>query len=210
MITIDKKYILEYIKDMLNSYKIKEINFKEETYHHNSSYKNGTSIIKNGLLSLNELNKKGIISLRKEELNLLNDHYSHVNGIYGISLSKVGLTDLYRDEEEYNPFRNDVIDIIISNEVKAPRSSIHYGNEFIADSIIENKYFKSIDIRLFDFIENIKYEKDKLKLIENYNYLLDIAKTIKEEKLNISIREMSNTNLTLDIDKLSNSKKLII
>ena len=43
--------ILEYIKDTLNSYKIKEINFKEETYHHNSSYKNGTSIIKSDLLA---------------------------------------------------------------------------------------------------------------------------------------------------------------
>ena len=209
MITVDKKYIKEYLEDTLNSYRIKPKDIDENLYHHNSSYKDGASIVKNGILSLKELNKKNIIKLSEEQLKLYDDRTSHVNGTDGISLSIVGLTDLYRDEDEYNPFTSNSLDIIISREVQARRSSIHYGNEFIASKRISSKLFKSIDVRLFKLIDKIDYEQDLTRLIENYNHLLDIAKVIKEKQIDICLREMSYENITLDIDKLSRSSKIL-
>lgn len=210
MITIDRKHIKEYLEDTLNSYRIKTKVIEENLYHHNSSYKDGTSIVKNGILSLEELNKKEIIKLSEEQLELYDDTLSHINGADGISLSIVGLTDLYIDEDEYNPYSPYSLDIIISKKVQARRSSIHYGNEFIAKTKISSKLFESIDVRLIKFLENIKHESDITKLIENYNHLLDIAKAIKEKGLDISIREMSNENITLDVEKLSNSPKIFV
>lgn len=210
MITIDKKNIKTYLEDILNSHRIKSKNIEDKLYHHNSSYKDGISIIKNGILSLKELNNKQIIKLSEEQLKLYDDTSSHVNGADGISLSIVGLTDLYRDEDEYNPFSPDSLDIIVSKEVQARRSSTHYGNEFIAKTKISSKLVESIDVRLIKFLENIKHESDIKKLIENYNHLLDIAKAIKEKGLDISIREMSNENITLDVEKLSNSPKVFV
>lgn len=210
VIILEKEYIKEYLHDTLNSHRIKTKNIEEGLYHHNSSYQFGVSIVKNGILSLEELNKKQIIKLSEEQLKLYDDTYSHVNGANGISLSIVGLTDLYRDEDEYNPFDSNKLDIIVSKQVQARRSSTHYGNEFIASKKISSKLFESIDVRLIKFLENIKHESDITKLIENYNHLLDIAKAIKEKGLDISIREMSNENITLDVEKLSNSPKIIV
>lgn len=210
MITIDKKNIKNYLEDILNSHRIKSKNIEDKLYHHNSSYKDGISIVKNGILSLKEMNNKKIIQLSKEQLELYDDTSSHINGSDGISLSIVGLTDLYRDEDEYNPFDSNKLDIIVSKEVQARRSSTHYGNEFIASKKISSKLVESIDVRLIKFLENIKHESDITKLIENYNHLLDIAKAIKEKGLDISIREMSNENITLDAEKLSNSPKIFV
>ncbi|MBE6159912.1 MAG: hypothetical protein E7157_02570 [Lactobacillales bacterium] len=210
MIIVDRKHIKEYIEDTLNSYRIKPKTIEEKLYHHNSSYKDGASIIKNGILSLEQLNNKKIIQLSEEQLKLYDDTSSHVNGADGISLSIVGLTDLYRDEDEYDPFVPDSLDIIVSKEVQARRSSTHYGNEFIAKTKISSKLFESIDVRLLKLIDRIKYDSDTIKLIENYNHLLDIAKTIKLKELDISIREMSGENLTLDIERLSDSPKVFV
>lgn len=210
MITLERRNVSEYLQDTLNSYRIKPRNIEDGLYHHNTAYEYGTSVIKNGVLSLKELNRKKIINLTEEQIKLYDDTSSHVNGADGISLSIVGLTDLYRDEDEYNPFDSNSLDIIISKEVKAGRSSIHYGNEFIASTKISSKLFESIDVRLISFLEKIKHESDITKLIEKYNHLLDIAKAIKEKELDISIREMSRENLNLDIEKLSNSQKVFI
>lgn len=210
MITIDRKHIKEFLYDTLNSYRIKSKYIEEGLYHHNSSYKDGISIIKNGILSLEELNKKEIIKLSEEQLKMCDDTSSHANGKNGISLSIVGLTDLYRDEDEYSPFIPDLLDIVISKEVNARRTSINYGNEFIVSKKISSRLFESIDVRLFKLIDRIKHESDLKKVIENYNHLLDIAQAIKEKQVEICLREMSDENLTLDIESLSKSPKVFV
>ena len=103
-IIIKEKYILEYIRNMLYacSYAIKNIDDNAYQYHHNTAYEYAPSIIKYGILSIEELNSLGIRSYSKDYLKFIDDIESHVNGKDGISLSVTGLTDLYKDEDEYD------------------------------------------------------------------------------------------------------------
>lgn len=209
-IEIEEKYIFEYIKDILNESKIKQVNVSDSLYHHNRSYKNTPVAIRHGLLSLRELKEKGIIHLTDEQLRLYDDETSHINGVDNISLALTGLTDLYKDEEEYDPYSPFKPDILIDRSIKTRRSSYHYGNEFLASSPILNDNFRSVDIRLLKLIE--LYEQKILikkfdetyvtNLIEKYNYLREIAIAIIEMNLSIPLREMSKDNLTLDIEKI--------
>ena len=48
--------ILEYIRDMLNDYKTKTVEVNNAMYHHNTSYSKVPTVLKYGILSLNELN----------------------------------------------------------------------------------------------------------------------------------------------------------
>lgn len=203
-ILLEEKYILEYIKDILNDLRLKSTNISDK-YHHNSSYKDASSICRYGILSLNDLNKLGITNYTKEFLEKMNDTESHINGNNKVSLSVVGLNDLYKDEFEYIPFDSNLVDFIVSSEIKACRSAIHYGNEFLSDSINIDK-IKSVDIRLLQLIE--QNNTDLKSIIEKYNYLKDIALAIKDSKLDIPLREMSS-NFDIDIDKLSNNPKVL-
>ena len=100
-IYLDLSDALEYIKESFEDAVIKGQDIKNARYHHNSVYQNAPSIVKYGLLSLNGIYRKGIKDFSKEILALSDDISSHVNGNDGISLSVVGLTDLYKDEDEY-------------------------------------------------------------------------------------------------------------
>lgn len=207
-ILLQEKYILEYIKDMISSFKIKNININNAKFHHNTSYRITPSVLKHGILSISELNKLGIINYTEEQLKKMSDIESHVNGINAISLSVVGLTDLYIGEFEYDPYDPKQVDLLISSDIKASRSSIHYGNEYLSYTNIESDKIKSVDIRLFKLIEEAKTIEEIKKIIEKYNYLIEIAKTIKNLNLDMPIRDMSSENLTLDVYKLSKSKKI--
>ena len=88
---IREKYVLEYIKDILSTYSYALKNVDDAKYHHNASYKDARFIIKYGILSMEEINKLGIKSYSEEDLNLMDDIESHVNGKDGVSLSIVGL-----------------------------------------------------------------------------------------------------------------------
>jgi len=209
-IILEEKYILEYVKDMINSFKIKNINVNDAKFHHNTSYKLAPSILKHGILTIVDSNKLGITNYTEKELKLMSDTDSHVNGIDSISLSIPGLTDLYKDEMEYSPFKPTEIDLLISNDVKASRTTTHYGNEYLSHGSILVDKIKSIDIRLVKLIEEAKsIEKIKV-IIEKYNYLIGIAKILKELNLDMPIRDMSNENLTLDTDAISNIQKIIL
>lgn len=204
---LEEKYIYEYIKDILNESKVKPENVSDSLYHHNRSFKRTPIVIRYGILSLKDLNELGIEKMTDEQLKLYSDETSHINGIENISLALTGLTDLYRDEDEYDPYSSYKPDILIDRSVVARRSTYNYGNEFLASSPITNDKFRSIDIRLFNLISeygkknNIDGPKD---LIEKYNYLREIAQAIIEAKLSLPLREMSNDNLTLDIEKIKN------
>ena len=207
-IVLEEKYVLEYIKDTLTSLKTNAKEVVDAKYHHNAGYKNISSILRYGILSLLEANKLGIIKYSDEYMHIMNDITSHVNGNDSISLSVVGLSDLYPREIEYNPYNPNYLDLVISSDVKVMRSSINYGNEFLAYNKINPDKIKSIDIRLLNLMKSKKC--DNKDLIKKYNYLKDIALIIKELNLDILLREMSYDNLTLDIDKVSKIKQIVI
>ena len=213
-ILLEEKYILEYIRDSINDFKIRSVEINNAKYHHNTSYSFAPLILKHGILSQSELNRLGIKKYSSEVLKLLSDTDSHVNGIDDVSLSVVGLTDLYRDEMEYNPYDPSSVDFTISNDIQARRSTIHYGNEFLCHKNIDNDKLKSVDVRILKLIEltliNKKDSQSIKNIIDKYNCLKNIALAIKQYKLDIPFREMSQDNLTMDVDKVSKAPQLIL
>jgi len=210
---IREKYALEYIKDILSTYSYALKNVGDAKYHHNAPYKDARFIIKYGILSMEEINKLGIKSYSEEDLNLMDDIESHVNGKDGVSLSIVGLTDLYKDEEEYNPFMPNVVDFLIDNNIKAFRNTIHYGNEFVSEGKITSDKIKSADIRLVKYIDSLP-KKDNIDIIDvvnKYNNLILMSKEIVSSNKDIQIREMSDgCNKTIDTLKISEEPRLIL
>lgn len=211
-IQIEESYIPEFITDTISSSRINSVAVSNDVYHHNTSYKHTSEIIKHGIMSAEEKAKRGLFEITPQLEHIYNgEHY--VNGLQNISLAKVGLTDLYPDEDEYDPYSSFQTDILITDalEPKPRRSSVNYGNEFLVQGIILPEYFKSIDFRLLKYIEQYKqgrYSKEKmqflLELIEKYNCLRQIAKALKDSNLDIPFREMSTENITLDPEKVLN------
>ena len=210
---IREKYVLEYIKDILSTYSYALKNVDDAKYHHNAPYKDASFIIKYGVLSMEEINKLGIRSYSEKELNLMDDIESHVNGKNGVSLSVVGLTDLYKNEEEYNPFMPNVVDFLIDNNIRAFRNTIHYGNEFVSESKITSDKIKSADIRLIKYIDSLP-KKDSIDIIDvvnKYNNLILMSKEIVSNNKDIQIREMSDSFIkTIDTLKISEEPRLIL
>lgn len=212
-VILNEKDILVYIKDVIKSCSYGNLNMRQDLFHHNTHYDSAPSIIQNGILSLQKLKDLRLLEISNQTLELADDTSSHINGKDGISFSKVGLTDLYRDEMEYCPFNPRYVDILVG-DIVAHRMSDHYGNEFIArDSVMPDK-FRSVDIRLLEFIyaiENSRRYFSIEELIIDFNYLREIALAMKKRGLDIPLRETSNNqSVTLDIDSLANNKKLIL
>lgn len=208
---IEEKYVLEYIKDMINDYRIKSVEVNNAKYHHNTSYKNVPIILKYGILSLNELNRLGLRNDTTEFLKKMSVEESHINGIDGISLSVVGLTDLYSNEEEYDPYIPGVADFIISSDLTPmSRFNYHYGNEFVYKKVIPVEKIKSLDVRILKLLDKQKDLSNIKKVIDNYNALKEIALIMKELQVDMPLREMSEDNLTIDIDKMANTPRLIL
>lgn len=208
---MQKNLALKYILEILKIYKGEKVKIENARYHHNSDYKDAISIGINGVLSLASLVELGFIDMKEEQLNRYSDTTSHINGINGVSLSVVGLTDLYKDEFEYDPFIKSKVDVIIDSSVKAHRDSTNYGNEYVTDEDINVNFIRSIDIRLEEYINEIINAKDIKKIdvaVKKFNYLIDIAIVLKEK--NILLREASyGQNKILDKDKISELKKII-
>lgn len=214
-IILEEKYVLEYIKSIISDCSLKSYEIRDARYHHNTTYDDCKSVIENGILSLNELNNRGIKKFTKEQLRLMSDTDSHINGIDGISLSVVGLTDLYRDEDEYIPNNELMVDFIISSSIKACRYSMHYGNEFIAENHIDTTDIRALDIRILKLISRFEedlYDGRKLEdIIKKFNILSDITNSMKLCKSNIILRENSkNNNTMLDTNKLSMTPKILL
>ena len=204
-ILLEKKYILEYVKSIINDTKIGTSNTIDCKYHHNTSYKDASSILNNGILTMRDIKKLNIRDYSQEILNKMSDIESHINGIDKVSLSVVGLTDLYDDEFEYDPYTPFMVDFVVSNDIKAYRSTLNYGNEFLSDSISKDK-LASIDVRILKLIDNaLNNSLNSIEdIIEKYNYLRDIAITIKQNNMSLPLREMSlDGECAIDTDKLS-------
>lgn len=208
---IETTLLSEYIEEIfdLNTYEGDEI--ENARYHHNANYEKAPSILKNNILSIRRLYERGAINLSQQQLYLLDDILSHANGTDGISLSVVGLKDLYKDEFEYNPFNPKYMDYIISSDIKAQRYTTNYGNEYIAKNEISLSDIKSIDFRLIEYIKSISLREtdDYNDIIKKYNTLLYVTKKLVREELPIVIREMSSTQKTFDIVNMSKNPYLV-
>lgn len=204
-IILEKKYALEYVKDILNDVRLKETNIKNAKYHHNTSYSNAPLVCQYGILSLQDIKKHKIRDYTDEFLTRMSDIESHINGSDSVSLSVVGLDDLYPNEDEYNPHSSHLVDFRVTSDIKAHRSTLHYGNEYLSDSISIDK-LRAIDIYLLELISK---ESDINKVIEKYNDLIKICISMKKMNLDIPLRELSfDTNHAIDIDRLSRYQKV--
>lgn len=228
---VEEKYLYEYIREMLYSAVISESNLNPNSYyHHNTNYKSLLEILKYGILSKRnyaKLIKKR--DLTEKEEYLYSDE-SYVNGADYISLSKMGLSDLYRDEEEYDAYTPHTTDLLIDPNIKADRRTTNYGNEFLAlDGIIPISSIKSIDLRLIKYaylvsknnrdyilknIRNTNYaylalDKNILDVLEYYNSIIDTCNFMLDNNINIKIREVSdNKKIILDPTLIRKNKKI--
>ena len=214
-IIIKEKYILEYIRNMLYacSYAIKNIDDNAYQYHHNTAYEYAPSIIKYGILSIEELNSLGIRSYSKEYLKFIDDIESHVNGKDGISLSVTGLTDLYKDEDEFDPCQSNIVDFLVDENIKTVRNTTHYGNEFISENKISSDKIVSADIRIINYINNLSEKDGKaiFSVINKYNQIIMMSKEILRHNRDMQMREMSEgVNRKIDVEKMSKMPRLLM
>ena len=205
--------VLKCVKENLNILKTNSVNINRGKYHHNTQYDQASSVCRYGILTLADLNKQGLRNDTASFLEIMDDSDSHANGKNSVSLSVVGLTDLYIGEPEYNPFSPYLVDFIISSDVKARRFSGNYGNEFLSFGSISNKDLRAIDIRLLKLIKLKEQglEIPSSEILKKYNALIGIALEMKKQELDIPLREMSDTDgFVLDKEKLSLMRKLVI
>lgn len=214
-VIIKEKYILEYIRNMLYacSYAIKNIDDNAYQYHHNTAYEYASSIIKYGILSIEELNSLGIRSYSKDYLKFIDDIESHVNGKDGISLSVTGLTDLYKDEDEFDPCQSNIVDFLVDENIKTVRNTTHYGNEFISENKISSDKIVSADIRIINYINNLSEKDGKaiFSVINKYNQIIMMSKEILRHNRDMQMREMSEgVNRKIDVEKMSKMPRLLM
>ena len=214
-VIIKEKCVLKYIRDMLYacSYAIKNIDDNAYQYHHNTAYEYAPSIIEHGILSMMELNSLGIRSYSKEYLNFIDDIESHVNGKDGISLSVTGLTDLYKNEDEFDPCQSNIVDFLVDENIKTVRNTIHYGNEFISRDKITSDKIVSADIRIINYINNLSKKDGEFifSAINKYNQIIMMSKEILRHNRNIQMREMSEgVNRKIDVKKMSEMPRLLM
>ena len=214
-VIIKEKCVLKYIRDMLYacSYAIKNIDDNAYQYHHNTAYEYAPSIIEHGILSMMELNSLGIRSYSKEYLNFIDDIESHVNGKDGISLSVTGLTDLYKNEDEFDPCQSNIVDFLVDENIKTVRNTIHYGNEFISRNKITSDKIVSADIRIINYINNLSKKDGEFifSAINKYNQIIMMSKEILRHNRNIQMREMSEgVNRKIDVKKMSEMPRLLM
>lgn len=208
---LDEKDALDYVKESIEEAKIKLVDIKNARYHHNSDYQNAPSIVKHGLLPIESLHGLGVKTCSDKFLKCCDDTTSHINGCDGISLAVVGMTDLYKDEDEFDPLVPHNIDFIISSDVYAYRNTTNYGNEFICPNSITNDLIRAVDIRLLTLINEALDNKltgntEQVKLIlEKYNALKKVCEQMKKSNLDAYLREMSLKQTTLDYEKVASN-----
>lgn len=183
-------------------------------YHHNIPYHKVSSVIKHGILSLEEQYKLEGKELTSEQKMKYSREGGHINGVDEISLASMDIdfSRLYRDEIVYDPYSEHLVDILISNKIKAYRITEHYANEYLTENKINTNDFKTIDIRLLQYLKKCISKEDLEQGIQNYNNLLDIVYMMVQENVDIPIREMSvNENaFALDKTKVLELPKIVI
>ena len=200
--------IEDYIIDSLYQLRCELTIMDNIKFHHNTSYQYAPLICEYGILPLLDLNMLGIRNDSKETLEKMDDIESHINGNSGVSLAIVGLKDLYEGESEYDPFDPSKVDFTLDNSVIAHRNSCHYGNEYICSKSIGIEKILTADVRIIEYIDRCKKVDE---LVDMYNSLIEIARVIDKNNLDIKLREMSyDNNFSIDTSKLALSKEIKI
>lgn len=210
---------IELVKESIINVMTPSKDIVDAGYHHNRNYNDAIVVCKHGIMTISDLNTLGIRNDTPEALKTMSDSESHVNGIDAVSLSVVGLRDIYDDEDVYDPFNPRCVDFLIDKNVKAGRSSIHYANEFLCHRSIDVDELRSVDIRLLKLIQLVKSNDRETTIfngvndntiINNYNCLIDIAREIENQGLPIPLREMSDDSKVyrLDICELAKKSKM--
>lgn len=213
-IELDDEHLIEYITDMISTFRENVLYVQNARYHHTTKYKDAASVCKYGILTLEDLNRWGIRNDSPEFIRRMDDIDSHINGADGISLAVVGLPDIYPDEHEYNPYEPTRVDFLVSSDVRARRVSTHYGNEFIHTGSINLADIESVDIRILELIrksQEIGIGIPHSLLKEIYNYLIEISIALTNNGYNIPLREMSEyEGYKLNLVKASKTEKIKI
>ena len=167
MTILEEKFVLEYVQDMLSTYKLCNADKLEGAkYHHNASYEDAPSIVEHGILPIKNIVSLGLKTYSEDFLKVAGDTESHVNGDSAVSLSIKGLDDLRPDEWEYNPDNPLYVDFRVDSGIKASRSSIHYGNEYLSYQAIHPDKIRSMDIRLLQLIQTKKSDEEIVEIEE--------------------------------------------
>lgn len=203
VVNYDVDKIYEFVKENIYSCRTAFTSVNNAKFHHNISYEHVPSAMEYGILSY--YHQKKLIENREltdDELFLYNDDF-HVNGVSCVSLSTLDIDmSMVGDDEWIYDYRTEnAADILVSSDVKAYRFATNYANEFLVNGIIPAASFKAIDLRLLSY-EFTDGDNKIRSLINNYNYLRNIAASLREQKLDIPIRERSIENFNLDVKKL--------
>lgn len=172
-------------------------------YHHNSPFNKVPSLLKHGILSKNEyLKLTGKKLSDKEKILRLDEYYA--NGLDYVSISATGGLDVSKREKseklEYISSGENEVDIIVDDSINTMRCSRNYYNELLVKGKIKRDDIITIDVRILSRILNGKNVKS---IIDDFNTLPLIAKTILDDNLNIQIREATYSD---DITALSKRK----
>ena len=168
----------------------------DNRYNCNVAIEDIPSVLRLGLLCKDKKVKicEGRELTKEEYAYYTSDH--HVNGVDSISLSRMDIdfSKMYRDEDWYDASSGILANLVISNSVKASHVTHHFYNEFLAYDSIDPKYFEAIDVRVLRAYQSNKLDSEEFiikNLLNQYNSLIDIAKTMKELGINIPLRESS-------------------
>ena len=226
-INVDVNNVYSVVKENVYSCVDTPIRIDDIKFHHNLHIESIPNALKYGLLS-NEMKAK-IIEIRElteqEIFMYSDDHY--VNGKDNISLASTmeDSSKMSSHERLYNSYQTGLSSIIVSKNVKAGRNAKNYYNEFLVQDKIPVDLFNSIEIRLLKLFNskyafrNAKTEEEKAKeFIKTYEVLREIAIFLKENNLDIPLRESSNVMcnedsdnaITLNPEKVIEMPKLVL
>ena len=87
-IYLSKEHVVEYITESMNSFKHECVIVNDARYHHNSDYTSAVSILKNNILSLDEMNRKRVCLVRgRLFFDPMNPKLALRNGVNGAGTS---------------------------------------------------------------------------------------------------------------------------
>lgn len=224
-VNVDNAYTI--VKDCVYSCATEPIKLDDIKFHHNLKMKSIPSVLKYGLLSREK--KARIIEnreLTEEEIyRFSDDHFACGKDHISLASTEEDLSEMFDYECFYNTYNKNLSSIIVSKNIKSTRNAINNYNEFLVENIIPVEFFNSIEIRLlklFDKKHNIigiNTDEERVKyILKSYEILREIAVTLKENNLDIPLRESSNVMcneeshnaITLNPEKVIEMPKLIL
>lgn len=200
------------IKDIFkSSLSNNKLNISDSFFSHNTNYKNGISIIKQGILSANEKENKKICDFVLQGI-------SNVNGRNFVSVSKDENITERGMQMTYNASNPQYLNFLINENklrkfTRVMRCDTNYVNEYLVENYIPANMFIGIETRLLKYInlleKNSKIYKTE-NLIRNYNQLIDIIKYINKNNIDIPIFESSEQKNKINTKEFIYCSKKII